>query len=320
MVGPARGSRHYGSDDGFFAGFYNRGLTLHTTRYPPRASLSHLQFKVDSPRLQHTLSRDDVRHDAAYHRVLERVAKIGEGVLRERIRTELEQAALDKDPRRYAALLSAAVWEPPQTIVLPLCDPLARAMVLSLTDVVVDGRILWSDKPSSLTAALAAAGIPVVHAVHAEVPLLIDGIVKATVARAGQVYVLAVERDDPTEHARAWTKLVGEALRVAGMEVGRVALCRLFDRGASPASRVVDQPGPRHTLLREGGERLGAWLQRDLLLDEGDPAVQAAFRLAGTSARESAALLARYILAESQGQVSAAQSDQLSAFAIGEAP
>lgn len=49
-----------------FAGFYNGGLTLYETTQLPLLRLQGLRFKVNSSRLQHTLSRDNVRHDSAF--------------------------------------------------------------------------------------------------------------------------------------------------------------------------------------------------------------------------------------------------------------
>jgi len=61
-------------------GFYNGGLTLLRTRdsevlgdYAPR--LGHLAFKVRSDRLEHTLTRDNVRRDDAWKRTLDAVAR-----------------------------------------------------------------------------------------------------------------------------------------------------------------------------------------------------------------------------------------------------
>ena len=62
-------------------GFYNGGLTLLRTRddevlgdYAPR--LGHLAFKVRSDHLEHTLTRDNVRRDAAWRATLDAVTQV----------------------------------------------------------------------------------------------------------------------------------------------------------------------------------------------------------------------------------------------------
>src|SRR5262245_4676252 len=56
-------------DSSQFAGFYNRGLTIHESTTERFEGLERLRFKIDSPELSHTLSRDDVRRDRALTRL-----------------------------------------------------------------------------------------------------------------------------------------------------------------------------------------------------------------------------------------------------------
>ncbi|HSO40428.1 MAG TPA: ATP-binding protein, partial [Labilithrix sp.] len=61
-----------------FCGLYNHGLTLlETSDCEP--GLACVRFKIDSPRLAHTLSRDNVRRDGEHRRLLERVRTIVAG-------------------------------------------------------------------------------------------------------------------------------------------------------------------------------------------------------------------------------------------------
>jgi hypothetical protein len=54
-----------------FAGFYNRGLTLVEEELLPA-----IAFKASSPRLEHTLTRDDVVREAGFTRLMERVQEL----------------------------------------------------------------------------------------------------------------------------------------------------------------------------------------------------------------------------------------------------
>lgn len=57
---------------GGYHGYYNRGLTL---LEGPDGPLNQVAFRVRSPYLEHTLSRDNILKDANYERVLQRLAK-----------------------------------------------------------------------------------------------------------------------------------------------------------------------------------------------------------------------------------------------------
>lgn len=59
-------------DDGAsFAGFYNRGLTLCEQEMIPGVA-----FKADSPKLEHTLTRDDVIREAGFERLMRSVREL----------------------------------------------------------------------------------------------------------------------------------------------------------------------------------------------------------------------------------------------------
>ncbi|XYH97445.1 ATP-binding protein [Sorangium sp. So ce1128] len=102
VVGPSAGVHHIelpasaenAAEHGqSFAGFYNRGLTLFETADELFNGLSGVRFKVMSPRLQHTLSRDNVRRDDAFWEALARVRELVKGPLRRELAARLPQAA-----------------------------------------------------------------------------------------------------------------------------------------------------------------------------------------------------------------------------------
>ncbi|MGK4008668.1 ATP-binding protein [Sorangium sp. So ce1036] len=102
VVGPSAGAhrfaQHVSRDAAVehgqsFAGFYNRGLTLFETADEVLSGLSGVRFKVMSPRLQHTLSRDNVRRDDAFWEALARVRELVKGPLRRELAARLAPAA-----------------------------------------------------------------------------------------------------------------------------------------------------------------------------------------------------------------------------------
>ena len=92
-----------------YAGFFNAGLMLHES-HEGAGAFRGLAFKVQDPRLEHTLSRDDVRRDAAYRSVLS-VVQRGITRLRESLLTSLEAAAKADEAAPYAALVARVLDE-----------------------------------------------------------------------------------------------------------------------------------------------------------------------------------------------------------------
>ncbi|MEZ4314909.1 MAG: ATP-binding protein, partial [Polyangiaceae bacterium] len=135
-VGPIAGSGELPSagsaedDPAPFAGFYNRGLTLHETRFAPHGDLSHVRVKVKSAALCHTLSRDDVRRDNAYHLGILRARQLVSGELREaafRALNEEIARAVEGEAPKLGALLDVVLAPPisadADEIQLPLAHP-----------------------------------------------------------------------------------------------------------------------------------------------------------------------------------------------------
>lgn len=83
IAGVPRPGERYGA-------FFNQGLLLHETR---DHDLGELAFKVMDPRLEHTLSRDDVRRDDHYARAMTLVASTIRGPLAEALAAQTANAA-----------------------------------------------------------------------------------------------------------------------------------------------------------------------------------------------------------------------------------
>ncbi len=78
-------------------GFYSGGLTLHRSDKADslgsyRKALGNVSFKVRSPRLEHTLTRDSVLRDDAWHEAM-RAVKVAAGALRRKLELRIVEEA-----------------------------------------------------------------------------------------------------------------------------------------------------------------------------------------------------------------------------------
>ena len=145
-----------------YAGFFNHGLMLHETEEP---LLGKLAIKIQDPRLGHTLSRDNVRRDERFEHAVDFARELAERQLPAAAAEALREAAIALDRARYHALaaaigaagveLRAAEWS------FPLVEPVGGERAISGAAL---GKRAWSAAAQSpLTAALAGAGVPVLH-------------------------------------------------------------------------------------------------------------------------------------------------------------
>jgi molecular chaperone HtpG len=154
IVGIARDAKPYG-------GFFNHGLMLYETTEP---LLGKLAFKIQDPRLGHTLSRDNVRRDEAFARALQMTRTLAEDQLPRLIEQALRMACLD-EPGRWEAIAGAVVWSEiglaPARWTFPLVDATPQSKTIDAAQI---SRRMWvAPKSTPLTAALARAGIPIVR-------------------------------------------------------------------------------------------------------------------------------------------------------------
>jgi molecular chaperone HtpG len=298
-----------------FAGFYNRGLTLFETDQVLHPELRGICFRVDSPHLRHTLSRDNVLRDRAFQRVIEQVRHIARGALRHDVAAHLARAARDlaraKPPfdeslvLAYVALLQAA-GEPfklsVEEVVFPLTDPMGGDHTAT-AESIVQGKVhLVAPAPDALTRALARVGTPVVLAPH-------PGIVAQLQDRGAlpqppaQYHLLLRElgKRGFSRSDRALCEATARALGAAGVPVGRVALAK--------PSNLIGLPCVVLDGVTSVGE--GVWLcaqrwadsawakeraREGILLDINDPAVGLARERAKVDVFTAAHLLARILL------------------------
>jgi molecular chaperone HtpG len=158
--------------------FYNRGILLYETAESP---LPGVRWKVDAHDLHHTVSRDNVRRDAAFERVQGLAAELARTALRERFVASFaavtERFAVARhtgfalpDAELVGTLARLALAAPyklkPAEVAWPLAHPLASSPE-RLTASLSTGILQRPDRRcthviSNLTAALARRDVPVV--------------------------------------------------------------------------------------------------------------------------------------------------------------
>lgn len=145
-----------------YSAFFNHGLLLYETREP---LVGNFSFVIQDARLGHTLSRDNVRRDRNFERALDFVRELARSLQTEIIH-QMHEALLDPEPQPYQVLARTVhrlrteidhdQWP------LPLMDPVASKVATSMEAFRLSGA--WTaTRRTPVTAALAAAGIPVVN-------------------------------------------------------------------------------------------------------------------------------------------------------------
>lgn len=318
-----------------FAGFYNRGLTLFETDQALSEELRGIRFKVMSPHLQHTLSRDNVRRDDAFDRLLDKVRAIVRGPLPKRLVAEItrraEIAAKGEDQSHYAALLKAAQTPAlaikPRDVALPLTNPMPGSHERSVRDVSSHlsrgDSVLTSKAPDALTAALAREVKLVIQCPDEHVMSALRWCSKHPVEEAHAVYALVRELS-AEEHTAADARLCKEVLEsadFAGQPVARVALCRLEGVGATLVAVVTpdgEPDGPRVYPLNSIRSWWRRWSRRRaLLLNVDVETVDFARRRAASDPALAGHLLARSLLLRGGESISVSANEKLLAKAGG---
>jgi hypothetical protein len=185
-----------------FFGFYNQGLTL------IEGGSTHFEgiaFKISSPHLEHTLTRDNVIEDDAFRKVMGDVARLARTDLCVRAFEALAANVAGNgsvEEREY--LFGAVLWHLqdghplPEGVeelpVLPVCGDGAAASIARVRKQLNPGwgkrgRVLWSNASTPLTTAMAARGDMVIE-------LAEDS------AGVAVIRLLSVEGGDPDDPTR----------------------------------------------------------------------------------------------------------------------
>lgn len=144
-----------------YAGFFNRGLMLRELDEPLAGPVA---FKVIDARLGHTLSRDDVRRDAAFERAMALVRELAGAPLARAAEAALAEAAVH-DHTRWARLFEALdranTALPGAGWVVPLAATVGDERAAALTRL-PKPRVWAAARGTPVVDALAEAGVPVV--------------------------------------------------------------------------------------------------------------------------------------------------------------
>lgn len=310
------------------AGYYNRGLTLFESNDAERG-LGGVRFKVDSPRLSHTLSRDNVKRDREHDRVLGVVKELVRERLWREVVVRVSDAAekVGASPRdegaiRDCRLLLEATFatafekEKNEGVRVPLIEPLDGKRTLLLNDLEPgpSGAYLVGDESTPLTRALASQNVAVVHSA-AQMAVLrrskSSRVLEPSHALGHVVRIAEAQRHDVDD---ALTAGIVSVLKRAGLAVAS-AFVATFD-GASKTDffRVVDGRGEEAITvpiadLEARGRPWGR--SATLFLNVEDAAVRLGRRRAKIDPIGAAHLVARRILIEDSGPLPAKVVDRL---------
>lgn len=283
-----------------FAGFYNRGLTLMETTDAERG-LDQIRFKVDSPHLSHTLSRDSIRRDDQSRRIIDQVRSMVAGSLWSTLRNRIAAAAEDAatgDWRAYASLVDAALGPAfvgeLQSIAVPLVDAIDGSMKMDLRSLRRQGEpVLVAAQTSPLTRAIAATGRAVMR--HRELgPVLRRG-VEGGIITAESMFAFACAAPQHDEDD-ALTGELARLLRVAGRKIARARIAAFEGIASDEACRVASTLDdgvlsvPDRALVHDWGG------SSTLFLNHEHATVRLARRRAKSDAVAAAQLLCRSIL------------------------
>ncbi len=325
VLGPSAGSEHLPlppevlpyETSSAFVGFYNRGLTLYETSSESFDGLEGLRVKISSPKLGHTLSRDNVKREHHFEELVARAQRLAEKrlpkAIEDAIAAEATRLAQGGDPAPFLALLLGATERPlalgPKRVWFPLTDSVDG--VRALTAALIARKRPWGEPvltsvgPSPLTAALSERGRPVVLCPHPEVLRRLNalggGDWRAEPAATRHVWVTELARDAQSDSDRALLAELGQVLARASAPVARVGLAEAV--GASAGYLVISAtPAPFLANAKDLITAARRWDQAStLLLDSRNETIAVARQRAPKSLREVAHLLSRLILLERDG-------------------
>jgi hypothetical protein len=310
-----------------YAGFFDHGLTLYEESSP---ILGRLAFKVQDARLAHTLSRDNVRRDAAYERALEFARGLADRALPAEASRAVQAAAASGDRTAYVALctaiqaagvaLSRGAWW------FPLIEPAPGGDRVVNGDE-LPGELLGATRRSAITARLAAAGVVVLD-------LGAQGEVGAAIRRQrGEPLVDVHERFTlvtpvaPTDADRALLWLLEKLIAAAHRRPAGLALAT-FEGALAGQLAITGDRGDAAVDAGDGddgGEAGAPWLierrragrkpfgrlsRAPIQLDAEHALVAAARARAATDPVSAASLLARALLLRA-GELDIERSERL---------
>ncbi len=169
----------YPQDGEPFYGFYRHGLTIHETRH---GYADGVVFKIDARGLSQTLQRDDVLHDDAFRRTMERVDRLIQedlpATLLQRIEAKLRAGEHDETLDHYyrigAEVIGRTKGRWPRGTDARVIFHTVHGRVVTVRELQESadkGRVYYDEAPSPLTEAMVDIGQLVVLAAEDSAPL-----------------------------------------------------------------------------------------------------------------------------------------------------
>ncbi len=195
---------------GQYLGFFNHGLMLHETTAEVDG-FPNVHVKVLDSRLGHTISRDDVRRDDHFRHALGHARKVATEKLARAAAARMRDVADAGGGEAYDELVEAVsgtglaldAWH------FPLVEPVRGRRSIAHDE--LTQRAYFAHTSSPLTAALAEAGVAVLHASR-------GGAMHAAFERVGRTLahveqeLSAVSPAEPADNDVALVELVNEVL------------------------------------------------------------------------------------------------------------
>lgn len=284
---------------------FRRGMTLLDVATPLAGP--NVVLAIEDARLEHTLSRDDVRRDATFERAMSEARATIAGPLRAAAIDALAREARVKGADYGPLLHAIAAVGPAWTIsreewVYPLIEPCDGADVVTAEQ--LGRRALGARERTTLTRAVAAAGTPVVDL--AACGLAPGEILPGIGASLPDVHdrFAWIEGAGATEIDHALLAELGRALDAAGRAPPALVLARLAGATADRLAVTVDRAdGPWlvetvDTMSTKASFR--ALARRPLAISVAHPIVEAARQCARRDPVLAGCLLARVVLLEAE--------------------
>ena len=289
-----------------FAGFYNSGLTLIETT---DLSLPGIAYKASSPHLEHTLTRDNIIHDAGYERVMGQVRQLVAGPLCDRAVAMLGERLEDEGPRAVAlvravcrhAVMGHLARHP--NAVLARSPGGADLTVARLRGSHEGDRVLLARQRMHLTDALERARHTVLlDRVPAATPELLAALLPSgtTHVAVDELYCLPRFEDSEDPGAAGLAEAVRRLLREDGAKVGDIAFGRFDYAGSRIGERIaiaqaeLGEPTPLTDATQLGRGLFSR--ARSLAINASHPGVAPLLRLAPREPEFAAYVLVKQFL------------------------
>lgn len=238
------------ADIATFAGFYNKGLTLHERHTVEQGSnLQGIAFKVSSRYLEHTLTRDNVLHDAQFEQAMQIVNRLASRDLVDALHARLADPADVIAWEIYTAQLrfGQALHNWREGVLMEAePKPAGQQAILMAAG---DDRLMYASKRSALAKLRGREG-DVVLIVEPHQIQAAEAMTSAPIPHLATRWLLPeAAQDAGALEAEITALLAVQGIKVAGVRIARWGDEALADRVAI-AAKAPDQPVALDDTLR----------------------------------------------------------------------